>query len=246
LLVIKAVFFDLDNTLTDFMRMKEMSVAAAIEAMVEAGLKLAPDDARRKIDAIYQREGIEFQKVFDQFLKEELGHIDHKILAAGIVGYRRARDSTLALYPHVNHTLSELTKRGIALAVVSDAPSLQAWLRLCYFNLHHMFDAVITYDDTRERKPSPAPFKKALKALALEPHEVLMVGDWPARDMVGAAKVGIPTVYARYGGTPDSSDFQADYVIDDPIEVLDIVERHQVTPPKRKSAKSRVPRGGRS
>jgi putative hydrolase of the HAD superfamily len=224
--LIKAVFFDLDNTLTDFMLMKEKAVAGAVEAMIDAGLKLDPDTARVRIEAVYEREGIEFQQVFDHFLTEELGHIDHKLLAAGIVGYRRGREDALVLYPHVRHTLSELAKRGIQLAVVSDAPSLQAWLRLCSLGLHHIFDTVITYDDTHQRKPSPAPFRKALRELALEAHEVLMVGDWPERDMVGAAKVGIPTVYARYGGTPTSAGSEADYVIDDVIEVLDIVERH--------------------
>ena len=37
--MIKAVIFDLDNTLTDFMRMKENAVDAAVDAMVDAGVK---------------------------------------------------------------------------------------------------------------------------------------------------------------------------------------------------------------
>ena len=37
--MIKAVIFDLDNTLTDFMRMKESAVEAAVEAMMDAGLR---------------------------------------------------------------------------------------------------------------------------------------------------------------------------------------------------------------
>ena len=36
----KAVLFDLDNTLTDFMRMKEQSCDAAIRAMIDAGLEI--------------------------------------------------------------------------------------------------------------------------------------------------------------------------------------------------------------
>ena len=223
--MIKAVFFDLDNTLTDFMRMKELSVDAAIRGMVDAGLKLAPDEARRRIYAIYDREGIEFQQVFDHFLKEELGEIDHKLLAAGIVAYRRVRESTLVLYPHVQLTLVELAKRGLKLAVVTDAPKTQAWLRLCHLNLHHVFDLVITYEDTRERKPSPAPFEAALAGLALHPGEVLMVGDWPERDMVGARQVGIRTVFARYGDTFGTTSSGADFEIDDIYELVSIVDR---------------------
>ena len=33
-------FYDLDNTLLDFMRMKEIAVKAAIKGMIEAGLKV--------------------------------------------------------------------------------------------------------------------------------------------------------------------------------------------------------------
>ena len=38
--MIKAVFFDLDNTLIDFMKMKEVSIVAAVEEMISEGLKL--------------------------------------------------------------------------------------------------------------------------------------------------------------------------------------------------------------
>jgi putative hydrolase of the HAD superfamily len=206
--VIKAVFFDLDNTLTDFMRMKEMAVDAAIRGMVDAGLKLAPEEARSKIYAVYEREGIEFQLVFDHFLKDELGEIDHKILAAAIVAYRRVRESALVLYPHVQLTLVDLAKRGLKLAVVTDAPKTQAWLRLCHLNLHHIFDLVITYEDTLERKPSRAPFVAALAGLGLLPEEVIMVGDWPERDMAPCLPaMATPSAPRHRGPTSRSTTF---------------------------------------
>ncbi len=223
--MIQAILFDLDNTLTDFMRMKELSVRGAIDGMIDAGLQVDPERALKRIYAIYDEQGIESQTVFDLFLQAELGEIDHKILAAGIVGYRRLRDSALVLYPHVKLTLVELAKRGLLLAVVTDAPRRQAWLRLCNLNLHHIFDEVVTYEDTGERKPSPAPFRAALDALGLEAKEVLMVGDWPERDMAGASSVGIRTVFARYGDTFGTEESGADFEIDDIFELLDIVKR---------------------
>jgi putative hydrolase of the HAD superfamily len=186
---------------------------------------MRPEEARQKIYAVYDREGIEYQQVFDLFLQQELGEIDHKILAAGIVAYRRVRDSALVLYPHVQITMVELLKRGLRLAVVSDAPKAQVWLRLCYLNLHHVFELVITYEDTRERKPSRAPFEAALAGLGLAPQEVLMVGDWPERDMVGAHNVGIRTVFARYGDTFGTTTSGADFEIDDVFDLVAIVDR---------------------
>ena len=131
--MIKAIIFDLDNTLTDFMKMKDMAIEAAVDAMIDAGLKLSREELKAKIYAVYKREGIEDQTVFDKFLQVELGRIDNKILASAIVAYRRARDSALVLYPHVTLTLMELVKRGLKLAVVSDAPARQVWLRLLAF-----------------------------------------------------------------------------------------------------------------
>jgi putative hydrolase of the HAD superfamily len=223
--MIRGIIFDLDNTLTDFMRMKELSVEAGIDAMIDAGLAVPRDEAKRRIYAIYDREGIEYQQVFDRFLHDALGAINYKMHAAAIVAYRRAREASLILYPHVKHTLIELMKRGQRLAVLSDAPRTQAWLRLCTLGLHHMFDEVLAFEDTGTLKPSGEPFRALLSRMGLTPAEVLMVGDWPERDMVGASKVGIRTVFARYGDTKATVHSGADFEIDDVIELLGIVDR---------------------
>lgn len=223
--MIKAIIFDLDNTLTDFVKMKERSIDAAVDAMIDAGLTRSRAEIRKRIFDIYDKEGIEHQRVFDQFLKQELGSVDYRTLAAAIVAYRRARDSSLVLYPHVHLTLVELVKRGIKLAVVTDAQSLQAWLRLCYLQLHHIFDHVVTYEDTGKLKPSSAPFLRALDLLEVQAKEALMVGDWPERDMVGASKLGMTTVFARYGDTFGTLISGADYELTDIIQLLDIVDR---------------------
>ena len=42
---IRAILFDLDNTLVDFIRMKEESCRAAVKAMVASGLQMDEDQA---------------------------------------------------------------------------------------------------------------------------------------------------------------------------------------------------------
>jgi putative hydrolase of the HAD superfamily len=202
--MIKAVIFDLDNTLVDFMSMKRQAVTAAINAMIDAGLGLSVAQAQARIDAIYKERGIEFQNVFDQLLYDVFQKVD---------------------YTHVTMTLVALIKRGIRLAVVSDAPGREAWLRLCYLDFHHLFDSVVTFEDTGERKPSPAPFLRALTLLKVTPEETIMVGDWAERDMVGAAQLGITTVFARYGDTFGTIDSHARYELNDVSELLDVIDR---------------------
>ena len=223
--MIRAIVFDLDNTLTDFMKMKAAAIHAAIDGMIDAGLALPREAVRARIDAIYQEQGLEYQRVFDELLESELGHIDPRILASGIVAYRRARESTLVLYPHVQMTLFEIAKRGIRLGVVSDAPRAQVWLRLCSLSLQHVFDAVVTFDDTGERKPGAAPFREVLRRLGVEARHALMVGDWAERDVVGAKSLGMTTVFARYGDTFDTKESGADFDIQDVFELVGIVDR---------------------
>jgi HAD superfamily hydrolase (TIGR02253 family) len=223
--MIRAIIFDLDNTLTDFMKMKRAAIDAAVDGMLDAGLTLPREEVASQIYKVYDREGIEYQQVFDLFLNEALGRVDYKILSSAIVAYRRARDSYLVLYPHVNITLLELLKRGLKLAVVSDAPRLQAWTRLAHLQLHHLFDTIVAFEDTGERKPSPKPFERAIEVLGITPNEAIMVGDWPERDMVGAAKVGIKTAFARYGDTFGTIHSGADFELNDILELVAIVDR---------------------
>lgn len=223
--MIKAIIFDLDNTLVNFIAMKKRAITAAAEAMVDAGLDLPQEEIVQRIWQIYDERGYEHQTVFDDLLGNIFGKINHKILASGIVAYRQAREASLVTYPHVSSTLIELSKNGYKLAVVSDAPTREAWLRLCYLKLHHLFDAVVTFDDTGERKPHPAPFLKALTLLKVLPEETLMIGDWAERDMLGAKQLGMKTVFARYGDIFDTKEPGADYEINDIGELLNILKK---------------------
>jgi len=222
---IKGVIFDLDNTLLDFMKMKEVAVKSAIKGMIEAGLEIDEGKSYKDIISIYEKFGWENQKVFDVFLSKSIGYVDNKFLAAGIVAYRRAREANLLAYPNVNRTLVNLTKLGIKLAVVSDAPSREAWMRIYYLNLYHFFDAVITFDDSGERKPSSIPFEMVLKKLKLKPKDSLMVGDWPDRDVVGAKQIGMRTAFAVYGDTFGTKYSGADWDIQDISEIITIIKQ---------------------
>ena len=224
---VKAIFFDIDNTLIDFMKMKERAIEVAVEAMIDAGLPLSKEEAKKEIYKIYEEKGMEYQKVFNDLLLKVLGKIDYKILAAGVVAYRRVKEGYVRPYPGVTYTLIELRKRGYKLCVISDAPAFQVWSRLAGMNLHHYFDEVITFDESQIKKPHELPFKIALEKLNLKAEEVLMVGDDPQRDIKGAKKLGIITVLAKYGQIfpVDEADREQipDYAIDDVRELLKLL-----------------------
>lgn len=219
-MALKAILFDLDNTLVDFMSMKRDSVRAAAEAMVEKGLKADVDELEKKLFDFYLEYGIESNDAFLKFLETEFGKIDHRVLAAAVVAYIAARDTKDYTYPGVRKTILEIRKMGYKTGLVSDGPRLKVWMRLVKSGLDDLFDTVVTYDDTCKRKPSPEPFLKACEELGVKPEECIFVGDWPERDIEGAKNVGMKTCWVEYGKNPQINQ-QSDYII---LSIKQIIE----------------------
>ena len=220
--MIKAVIFDLDNTLIDFLKMKKHSCSAAIDAMIGAGLKVEHDKAIKLLFGLYDKYGLEEKTIFQKFLKKLTGKVNYKILANGIVAYRKVRTGFLEPYPNVDYVLLKLKSKGIKLGIVTDAPQLKAWVRLASMKLSNYFDVVVAFEDTKKLKPSKLPFEAALRKLELDPAECLMVGDWPERDIKGAKRLGMITCFARYGN-PKIKKSYADYEINDIRMILKII-----------------------
>jgi putative hydrolase of the HAD superfamily len=192
--VIKAVLFDLDQTLIDFMKMKAESCKAAIDAMISSGLKIDKKVGIKKLMETYLRFGIESDIAFTRFLEEQTGKADEKILQAGIDAYLKTKPNFIKPYPYVLETLEYLKSRGIKLGIVTDAPRIKGMKRLETMNITHFFDIIITFDDTGEKKPSEKPFRLAMKKLNLHPEDILFVGDSMTRDIIPTKKLGMKTL----------------------------------------------------
>ena len=220
----KAVLFDLDNTLIDFMRMKKISCEAAISAMIDAGLPMDKDDAYKKLFELYDQYGIENQRIFQKFLRKFTHKVDYRILARGITAYRRMQAGYLEPYPRVRSTLIRLKEKGLKLGIVSDAPRMRAWLRLTEMGLSDFFDVVVTLDDTGQLKPHKLPFKTAIKSLNVLPSEILFVGDNPSRDIDGAKKLGMRTALAKYGQVFPAGKVKPDFELKEFADILGLVD----------------------
>ena len=226
--MIKAVLFDVDNTLLDYMKLKRKSYNAAISAMIDAGLKLNEKEARTVLLRLYKKYGIEHSKIFQKFLLQANGRMDWKILTAGIVAYRKIQAGYRSPYPGIANVLEVLKKRKLKLGIVSDAPSLKAWIRLTETKLADYFDFVIAYDETKRKKPHDLPFRIAIDKLKEKPENILFIGDDPKKDIKGAKKADMKTALALYGlqerfrKTAEMS--KPDYFIKKPSDILKILK----------------------
>ena len=224
--MIKAIVFDLDNTLLDFMKMKSLSIKAAVNGMINAGMDININSATSQIYHIYETKGYEHQEVLNEFIVNTLGQINYKFLAAGIVEYKKAKEKSLNLYDDVVPTLNKLLDMGLRLGIVSDAPSREAWIRLYTLKLHNKFEHVVTFNDTGFHKPAKEPFLKISEKLNLDLSECMMIGDWPDRDIKGAKQVGMKTAFAKYGSMENIEDSGADHDLNSISELIKIVENY--------------------
>jgi putative hydrolase of the HAD superfamily len=64
----------------------------------------------------------------------------------------------------------------------------------------------------------------ALDSLKIKACDAIMVGDWPERDVEGAKKVGMRTIFARYGDTFDTKHSGADWDVNDIYEIVGIIK----------------------
>lgn len=221
----KAVLFDLDNTLVDFVGMKKRATRSAAHAMVAAGLEEDAESLSSELFDFYLGYWIEADDAFEKFLLKKYGKADIRVLAAGVNSYLKEKYLCLHAYPGVKETLGSLKKMGLKMAVVSDGTRLKAWMRLNEAGIDGFFDCVVTFDDTGKKKPSSEPFRKAVEELGVSPEQCLFVGDWPDRDIAGAQAVGMKTVLAVYGCIKDKNGVKADYEIVNIKEILDIIKK---------------------
>jgi len=128
--MIKAVIFDFDNTLMDFMRMKKAAVETAVDAMIDAGLTYKKADMIEKIYKGYALDGIEDQQIFDKSFSKNSARSTIRSWARASSGTGAARKERwpFTACPDDAHGLARL---GLRMGVVSDAPRIPVWLRIC-------------------------------------------------------------------------------------------------------------------
>ncbi|MFH1306154.1 MAG: HAD family hydrolase [Candidatus Micrarchaeota archaeon] len=224
--MLKAIIFDLDNTLVNFWEFKKESAKEAAKAMVNAGLEMDGERVEKLIFNIYEIYGIEYQMTFTELLKPfkfEKGKFE-RMRNAAITAYLRKKGEILKPYEGVEEMLGKL-KGKYKLAVLTDAPKGNAYKRLEFSGLEKYFEKVGTFHDTNIYKPGVEPFLHILGELGVKAEEALMVGDNPGRDIKGARNAGMKTVFAKYGHVFGDDGTKADYEINKPRELIEFVEK---------------------
>jgi putative hydrolase of the HAD superfamily len=189
---IKAVIFDMDNTLFDF-------VAAKLHACRRVAEFMGRCDGETLYEYfLYGKHGFENHENIRDYLTDR-GFFGEEAFNACVSIYQEEKISVLVPYTGIHEILEEIRRKSLKTAVLTDAHHDNAILRLQKLDLMRYFDHVITTDMTGTKKPALEPFLLALQRLGTRPEETLLVGDSIRRDIIPGKILGMVTAYAQYG-----------------------------------------------
>ena len=225
--MLRAIFFDIDDTLYDSTTLARMARLNSIRAMIDAGLEERDEERLYSLlQKIISRFGSNYPRHYDELLKELGMKWNPKIVAAGVVAYEHTKFGYLKPFPGVVPMLIAL-KRHYRLGVISNGLAVKQWEKLINLGIHHFFDVVVTSEEVGCEKPEARIFNLAMQRLGVSAEECIMVGDRIATDILGAKAAGMRTVWVRKGKhsklEPRSKEEKPDAVIGDIVELLDVL-----------------------
>ncbi|MGG6311331.1 HAD family hydrolase [Paenibacillus macerans] len=147
------------------------------------------------------------------------------------------------LIPGAGETVRTLAESGYTLALVADGQAQSFKNILTENGIYDYFDTMIYSETIKVSKPDRRMFKAAVGALDLTEADygrIVMVGNNLSRDVKGANALGITSVFLawtpRYPHTPNDDSERPDYVIHEPLELLELAERLNAEAEKRYAA----------
>ncbi|MBI5458671.1 TIGR02253 family HAD-type hydrolase [Methanobacterium sp.] len=192
--MIKAVFFDIDDTLYDTSGFAKLARKAALQAMIDAGLPLSQQEAYLLLREIIKEKGSNYDKHFNILTKRVMGEEKPLLIALGMITYHNVKFALLRLFPDTMSTLIYLKKSNYQMGVISNGLTIKQWEKLIRLGLYHFFEDVVTSQEAGSEKPDRKIFQLALERMGCQAEESVMVGNKFSEDILGATKAGMSAI----------------------------------------------------
>ena len=229
--MVRAIFFDIDDTLYSSTDLSFKSRRTAIEHMISKGLEMDPEEAYQALLRVVKRYGSNYGYHLDRFFTDELKRRpDYRMISAAVIAYHHTKFVNMRPYPHAVETIIELRTKGLRLGVITDGLPVKQWEKLVRLGLDDFFETVIISGDEGVglNKPDPKVFEIALEKIGVTAGEAVMVGDKIHTDIDGANKVGMTSIWLRTPrdppDLPEKMKIHPDFTITDIRQVLDVVQ----------------------
>jgi len=217
-MTLRAVFFDLDDTLCDTIGCRPQRARKAFEAVCREQPQLEIDllvsRALEEVDGPRSGRGI-------PAVLEAIGCAGTPT-AAEVLRLFATYHEPIVLFTGVRETVERLS-RTHALGVITNAP---AWwnqrAKLTHLGLTRFVTYIVISGEIGYEKPDPRIFQHALALAGVRADEAVFVGDRLDVDIAGAKTAGMRAVwFNHWGGTLDPDVAQPDAVITHFAELLE-------------------------
>ena len=220
----KAIFFDLDDTLYDCSgSLVEAARQRAAKAMVEAGLPCSEEEVFRLQVDLINRHGPRY-RVFDH-IAERFG-MGESLVEAALRAYNRDKVNDIQLFEDVAPTLRNLRTQGYRLFLVSSGVHARQERKIYMLGLKPYFDEIVINDSEIGAKLEEC-YIDLMTRHGLTPQECVAVGDRIHSEIHVANYLRMTTVQMTHGRykslLPKNELEEADYRIRKISELTEIL-----------------------
>jgi putative hydrolase of the HAD superfamily len=202
---LRALYFDIDDTLYSTSGFAAAARRAAVEAMIAHGLKMSVDDAVLELREVIAEFGSNYPFHYDRLLRrlppEVLPPGNHAILVAAAIGaYHDTKYTSLAPFPEAPEVLQRIaTVTDLKIGVITEGLEIKQAEKLVRLHLLDWIarDAIFISDQIGISKPNTKLYLRACADAGVAPAEAMYVGDHPINDVAPAAAVGMVVVRHR-------------------------------------------------
>jgi putative hydrolase of the HAD superfamily len=194
---VKAVLFDLGNTLYDKEQFVKQAFAESVKYLAQRRY-LNYRDTYDMINRIWKIKTSHYEFIFDDLL-HILGIYSAELLTQIQAVYHNFKPK-LKPYPGVTALLKRLGRK-YRLGLLTDGHPAMQRNKVSALGLAKSFDTIIytAEHSPQYKKPNPFAYRLAMEKLKSTPDQTVYVGDNPYDDFKGARELGIFTVRALQG-----------------------------------------------
>lgn len=204
---LKAIFFDIDDTLYSTSEFTENARSMALDAMIKAGLAVDKSVLQEELEEVIAEFSPNYEHHFDKLLaripKRHYRGINPAIIvAAGVIAYHDYKARRLVPYEDAVEVLKLLAKTELIRGVITEGLEVKQAEKLVRMRIHTYLspNSIFISNQIGISKPNPKIYQRACSDLNLRPSETMYVGDNPLHDVDPPNQIGMITVRMRRGG----------------------------------------------
>lgn len=204
---LKAIFFDIDDTLFSTSQFAESARRAAVDAMLAAGLRTDAETCMRELREVLEEFTSNYQGHFDRVIQrlppDASAGLNHAVLvASGVVAYHETKWRDFRIYDDAWEVLKWLATTDLIRGIISAGLAVKQAEKLIRLNIRDFLtpDAIYFTEQVGISKPNPKLYQRVVEDQGLTPGSVMYVGDSPIHDIDPANQVGLITVRCQRGG----------------------------------------------